>query len=47
MRHPELTEQTIWEVFDEKQPKLVPLCRRVEQIQYGAGGGLEDLPGAL
>ena len=35
-RHPELTERTIWEVFEAERPKLVPYP-----------GGLEDLPGAL
>jgi transposase len=29
-RHPELTEQTIWEVFDAERPKLVPYARRFD-----------------
>ncbi len=29
-RHPELTEQTIWEVFDAERPKLVPYAGRFD-----------------
>jgi transposase len=45
-RHPELTEQTIWEVF-ERAAEARSLCRQVRWIPRGAGIGLEDLPGAL
>src|SRR6266576_1890251 len=29
-RHPELTEQTIWEVFEAERPKLVPYAGRFD-----------------
>src|SRR3978361_500483 len=29
-RHPELTEQTIWQVFEVERPKLVPYARRFD-----------------
>src|ERR1044071_4114986 len=29
-RHPELTEQTIWEVFEAERPKLVPYVGRFD-----------------
>src|SRR5438046_965956 len=29
-RHPELTEQTVWEVFEEERPKLVPYAGRFD-----------------
>ena len=46
-RHPELTDQTIWEVFEAERPSLVALCGPVRRLPRGAGVGLEDLPGAL
>ena len=46
-RHPELTEQTIWEVFEARTAEARSLCRPVRRIPRGAGVGLEDLPGAL
>ena len=45
--HPELTEQTIWEVFEAERPKLVPYAGRFDGIPRSASIGLEDLPGAL
>ena len=45
--HPELTEQTIWEVFEAERPKLVPICGPVRWLPHGTGVGLQDLPGAL
>src|SRR5215204_1903305 len=45
--HPELTEQTIWEVFEAERPKLVPYAGRFDGFHAVAGVGLEDLPGAL
>src|SRR5690349_14592436 len=45
-RHPELTEQTIWEVFEAERPKL-SLSWPVRRLPCGAGVGVEDLPGAL
>jgi hypothetical protein len=29
-RHPELTDQTIWEVFETERPKLVPYAGRFD-----------------
>ena len=29
-RHPELTEQTVWEVFEAERPKLVPYAGRFD-----------------
>jgi hypothetical protein len=29
-RHPELTDQTIWEVFEAERPKLVPYAGRFD-----------------
>ena len=29
-KHPELTDQTIWQVFEEERPRLVPIGRRFE-----------------
>ena len=46
-RHPELRDQTIWEVFEAERPKLVPYRRPLRRLPRGAGLGLEDLPGAL
>ena len=46
-RHPELREQTIWEMFEAERPSLVPLCRPLRRLPRGAGLGLEDLPGPL
>jgi hypothetical protein len=40
--HPELTEQTIWEVFEAERPKLVPCGGRFDFRD--AGVGLEGLP---
>ena len=45
--HPELTGQTIWEVFEAERPKLVPYAGRFDGYPRCAGIGLEDLPGAL
>src|SRR5450432_644437 len=42
-RHPELTEQTIW----DRTAKARSLCGPVRRIPCGAGIGLEDLPGPL
>jgi transposase len=44
-RHPELTEQTIWEVFEATEARS--LCRPVRRLPRGAGIGLEDLLGPL
>jgi hypothetical protein len=44
-RHPELVEQTVWEVFEAERPKLVPYAGRFDG--FHAGVGLEDLSGAL
>jgi len=46
-RHPELPEQTVWEVFEAETAKACSLCRPVRRIPCSAGIGLEDLPGAL
>ena len=46
-RHPELTGQTIWEVFEAERPEARSLCRPVRRIPRGAGVGVEDLLGAL
>src|SRR5690349_12011612 len=45
-RHPELIDQTIWEVFEAERPKL-SLSWPVRRLPCGAGVGVEDLPGAL
>jgi transposase len=45
--HPELTEQTIWDVFEAERPKLVSLCWQVRWLPLGAGVGLEDLPPSI
>lgn len=29
-RHPELTEQTVWDVFEAERPKLVPYAGRFD-----------------
>jgi transposase len=42
-RHPEIADRTIWEVFEEERPKLVPLRR----LPCGERFGVEDLPGSL
>jgi transposase len=46
-RHPELPEQTIWEVFEARTAKTRSLCRPLRRIPCGAGLGVEDLPRAL
>jgi hypothetical protein len=46
-RHPELPEQTVWQVFEAERPKLVPYAGRFDGFHAAAGLGLEDLPGAL
>jgi transposase len=46
-RHPELAEQTIWEVFEVERLKARSLCRPVRWIPCRAGVGLQDLPGTL
>jgi hypothetical protein len=45
-RHPELSGQTIWEVFEVERPKLVSYAGRFRWIPRGAGV-LEDLLGAF
>jgi hypothetical protein len=34
-RHPELTEQTVWEVFEAERPKLVLGALRADALQVG------------
>ena len=46
-RHPELTEQTISEVFEAERPKLVGYHGPIRWLPLGPGGSVEDLPGAL
>ncbi|KGJ71462.1 putative integrase, catalytic region [Bradyrhizobium diazoefficiens SEMIA 5080] len=46
-RHPELVDQTIWEVFEAERPQTRSLCRPLRRLPCGDGIGLEDLPGAL
>jgi hypothetical protein len=31
-RHPELAEQTVWEVFEAERPKLVPYAGRFDRF---------------
>ena len=45
--HPERPNQTIWEVFEEEQPKLIPYRGRLDGFHALPGLGLEDLPGPL
>ena len=45
--HPELTELTIWEVFEAERFEARSLCGPLPRLPRGAGGGLQDLPGAL
>jgi len=45
--HPELTEQTVWEVFEAERPKLVPYAGRFDGFHAVPAIGLEDLPSAL
>ena len=43
-RHPELTEQTIWEVFEAERPKLTcSLYGPIRWLPLGPGGSVEDL----
>ena len=46
-RHPELREQTIWEVFEDGAAGPGALCRALRRLPRGAGFGVEDLPRAL
>ena len=45
--HPERPEQTIWEVFEEERPKLIPYRGRFDGFHALAGLGVEDLPGPV
>ena len=46
-RHPELREQTIWEVFEAERPQPGAYRGPLRRLPRGAGVGVEDLPGAL
>jgi hypothetical protein len=46
-RLPELTEQTIWVVFETERSQLVAYAGRLRWLPCGADVGLEDLPGSL
>ena len=43
-RHPELTEQTVWEVLKTERPEARALRWPLRWIPRGAGGGLQDVP---
>ena len=42
--HPERPDQTIWEVFEEERPKLIPYRSRFDGFHAIASFGVEDLP---
>ena len=46
-RHPEIADKTIWEVFEEERPKLVPLRGRFDGFHAVSACGVEDLPRSL
>src|SRR5271169_4475721 len=46
-RHPELTEQTIWEVFEAERPKLVRYTGRFDGFHSQQSLRVEDVPGAV
>ena len=39
--------RTIWEVFEEERPKLIPYRGRLNGLHAVAGLGVQDLPGAV
>src|SRR3974390_1118703 len=41
-RHPELTEQTIWEVFEAERPKLVPYAGRFDGFHAVPASGFKN-----
>lgn len=43
-RHPELVDQTIWDVLKAERPKLVPYADRFNGFHAVTAFGLEDLP---
>jgi hypothetical protein len=45
-RHPELTEQTIWEVFEAERPKLVPYRGRFDGF-HAVPASVSSLFGAI
>src|SRR5215831_20269881 len=44
-KHPELTDRTIWQAFEEERPQLVRVTG--PRVPRDASVGLEDLPGAV
>ena len=46
-KHPELTDRTIWQVFEAERPQLVPISGPFDGFHATPGVGLEDLPGAV
>jgi hypothetical protein len=46
-RHPELADQTIWEVFEAERPKLVPYAGRFGALRNGAPFKDWVLPAAI
>jgi hypothetical protein len=46
-RHPELADQTIWEVFEAERPKLVPYAGRFDGFHAVPASVSKDLLGAL
>src|SRR5271156_2265705 len=45
--HPERSEQTVWEVFEEERPKLVPYRGRFDGFHAQQSLRVEDVPGAV
>ena len=45
--HPEQSGRTIWEVFEDERPKLIPYGGPLRRIPRAAGLGVEDLPRAV
>ena len=41
-RHPELTDQTIWEVFEAERPKLIPYVGRFVPVLARKPGALRN-----
>ena len=46
-KHPELTDQPIWQVFEAERAQLVPIASQFDGFHATTAVGLQDLPGAL